>query len=52
MLSHPGKDITNFLLIGLILTGLPIRRFNVSSSPCHIGWVSLVTSMTKRNEGV
>jgi len=36
MLSHPG----------LILTGSTIRRFNGNESPCHIGWVSLVTPMT------
>ena len=32
-----------------ILTGRP-RRCHGSRSPCHTGWVSLVTTMTERNE--
>ncbi|HET9920301.1 MAG TPA: hypothetical protein VFQ30_10705 [Ktedonobacteraceae bacterium] len=33
-----------------IETLLPTRRFHGNRSPCHIGWVSLVTIMTERDE--
>ena len=41
---------TGLLTIAVaILTGRP-RRCHGSRSPCHTGWVSLVTTMTERNE--
>jgi len=36
----------------LIETVPPTRRFHGSRCPCHIGWVSLVITMTKQNEAM
>jgi hypothetical protein len=48
MLSHQGKDITNFLTFRFDLDGVahPALQWEL----CHIGWVSLVTTMTERDE--
>ena len=45
-----GVDLLATLLLPDYATALP--GFHGSRSPCHIGWVSLVTTMTKRNEGM